>query len=77
MLERVHEDQALSMKRVYEWLAHFREGQVSVSDKTRSRKPVTSVSDENIEKVRKLTTKDSRLNMCLIADKLQFDCESV
>ncbi|GFY15308.1 hypothetical protein TNCV_1571191 [Trichonephila clavipes] len=55
MLVRVHEDQALSMKCVYEWFTHFRESREIVSDKTRSGRPATSISDENIEKVRKLT----------------------
>ncbi|GFW09923.1 HTH_48 domain-containing protein [Trichonephila clavipes] len=53
MLVRVYENQALSMKCVYEWLTRFREGWKSVSFKTRSGRPATSVSDENIEKVRK------------------------
>ncbi|GFU77003.1 hypothetical protein TNCV_4521591 [Trichonephila clavipes] len=35
MLARVHEDQALSMKCVYEWLTSFQEGRESASDKIR------------------------------------------
>ncbi|GFV53415.1 hypothetical protein TNCV_4494851 [Trichonephila clavipes] len=50
MLVRVYEDQALSMKCVYEWFARFREGQDSVSDNSRCGRPSTSVSDENIDK---------------------------
>ncbi|GFV63249.1 HTH_48 domain-containing protein [Trichonephila clavipes] len=61
MLVRVHEDRALSMKCVYDWFACFREDRGSVCDKTRSGSPATSVSDENIEKVTKLITKDRRL----------------
>ncbi|GFV34865.1 hypothetical protein TNCV_1451691 [Trichonephila clavipes] len=51
MLVHVYEDQTQSMKCMYEWFARFREGQDSVSDNLCSGKPVTSVSDENIEKV--------------------------
>ncbi|GFT96054.1 hypothetical protein TNCV_313301 [Trichonephila clavipes] len=61
MLVRVREDQALSVKCVNEWFARFRESRESVPDKTRSGRPATSVSDENIEKMRKLITKDLRL----------------
>ncbi|GFX21895.1 hypothetical protein TNCV_2311731 [Trichonephila clavipes] len=45
ILVRVHEDQALSMKCVYQWYTRFREGRESVSDKTRSGKPVTLTKD--------------------------------
>ncbi|GFV75083.1 hypothetical protein TNCV_3189361 [Trichonephila clavipes] len=50
MLVRAYKDHALSMKCVYDWFARFREGWKSVSDKTHSEKPATSVSDKNIEK---------------------------
>ncbi|GFT82576.1 hypothetical protein TNCV_1633781 [Trichonephila clavipes] len=44
-----------------------------VSDKHRRRRLVASVSDENIEKVRKLTTKDRRLTVSMITDKSQIN----
>jgi len=77
MLVRVYEDQAVSMKCVYEWFARFREGRESVSDNPRSGRPATSVSDENIVKVRKLITNDRRLTVRMIADELQINRESV
>ncbi|GFU95436.1 hypothetical protein TNCV_4787711 [Trichonephila clavipes] len=46
---RVHDDQAISMKCVYVWLSHFREGLENVSDKTRSGRSSISVSDEEDE----------------------------
>ncbi|GFW92914.1 uncharacterized protein TNCV_3495471 [Trichonephila clavipes] len=54
MRVRVYEDQALSMKCVYEWFTRFREGRESVSDNTRSERPLASISDENIEKMNNL-----------------------
>ncbi|GFT03415.1 hypothetical protein TNCV_2985771 [Trichonephila clavipes] len=51
MLVRVYEDQALSMKFVYKWLARFQEGRESVSDNPRRGRLAISVSDENIGKV--------------------------
>ncbi|GFV23639.1 uncharacterized protein TNCV_149061 [Trichonephila clavipes] len=47
---RVYEDQTLFLKYVYDWFSRFREGPESVSDNPCSERPMTSVSDENIEK---------------------------
>ncbi|GFU40675.1 hypothetical protein TNCV_3230531 [Trichonephila clavipes] len=63
MLVRVYGDQELSMKCVYEWFARFRKGRERVSDNPCSGKSVTSVSDENIEKMMKLITKDRPLTV--------------
>ncbi|GFY11242.1 protein GVQW3 [Trichonephila clavipes] len=76
-LVRVYEDQALFMKCAYEWFARFREGRKSVSDNTRSRRLVTSMSDENIEKVRKSITKNCQLTVSMIAEEPQINCKSV
>ncbi|GFU84960.1 HTH_48 domain-containing protein [Trichonephila clavipes] len=67
MLVRVHEDQTLSVKCAYEWFFRFREGRECVSEKTHSGKPVTSVSVESIEKVRKLITKVRLLTVRMLA----------
>ncbi|GFX62678.1 vacuolar protein sorting-associated protein 13C [Trichonephila clavipes] len=69
----VYEYQALSMKCVYEWFACFREGRESVPDKARTGSPVTSISDENIEKGRELITKDRRLSVRMTAE-LKINC---
>ncbi|GFV19272.1 hypothetical protein TNCV_1475581 [Trichonephila clavipes] len=49
----------------------------SVSDSPRSERLATYVSDENIEKVRKLITENGQLTAGMIADELQINCESV
>ncbi|GFW62967.1 protein GVQW3 [Trichonephila clavipes] len=77
MLVHVHEDQELSLKCVYEWLARFREGRESVSHKTCSGRPASSINDENIENVRKLITKNRQLTVSMIAAELQINRESV
>ncbi|GFT75752.1 hypothetical protein TNCV_3125471 [Trichonephila clavipes] len=77
MIVRVHEYQVFSMRCVYEWFTRNQEGRENVSDKTRSGRPATSVSDENIEKVRKLITKDRPLTARMIGDEAQINCESV
>ncbi|GFW73068.1 uncharacterized protein TNCV_831871 [Trichonephila clavipes] len=76
MLVRVYEDQALPMKCVP--VAHqFSKGRESVFDSPRSERLATSVSDENIEKVRKLITKDHQLTEHMIAYELQINRESM
>ncbi|GFX65662.1 protein GVQW3 [Trichonephila clavipes] len=77
MLVCVHEDQTLSMKCAYEWFARFQEAWESVSDKTRSRRLGTFVSDKNVEKVKKLIMKDLRLTVHMTADEQQIIRESV
>ncbi|GFW17630.1 HTH_48 domain-containing protein [Trichonephila clavipes] len=69
MLVRVYDDQALSMKYVYEWFACFREGRESVSENPRSESPSTAASYENIEKVSKLIPKDRRLTVYMIVGR--------
>ncbi|GFV02931.1 hypothetical protein TNCV_2743941 [Trichonephila clavipes] len=69
MLVRVYEDHTLSIKRVYEWITRFRKIRESVSDKPRRKIPVTSINDENIEKMAKLITKDCRLNVRRVAGR--------
>ncbi|GFW92781.1 hypothetical protein TNCV_1735741 [Trichonephila clavipes] len=64
------------MKCMYEWFAHFqKEG--SVSDNPRSGRLVTSISEENIEKMRKLITKDRYSTMKMIVEDLQINRESI
>ncbi|GFY25975.1 transposable element Tcb2 transposase [Trichonephila clavipes] len=45
LLVRVYEDQAMSMKCMYEWLSRFREDRERVSGNPRNEKSGTSVSD--------------------------------
>ncbi|GFV19682.1 hypothetical protein TNCV_479081 [Trichonephila clavipes] len=49
----------------------------SVSDNPRRGRLTTSVSDENIEKMRKLIANDRQLTLRMIADELQINRESM
>ncbi|GFU37819.1 hypothetical protein TNCV_1063561 [Trichonephila clavipes] len=60
-----------------EGFTRFRKGPESVSGNFRCGRLATSLSDENIEKVRKLLTKDRRLTVLMIADEQQIKRESV
>ncbi|GFV02540.1 uncharacterized protein TNCV_5017081 [Trichonephila clavipes] len=76
MLVRVYEDQTLAMR--YVRVVHpLSKSKKSVSDNSRNGRLVISVSDENIEKMRKLITKDCQLTVRMIVDELQINHESV
>ncbi|GFT48889.1 hypothetical protein TNCV_2771061 [Trichonephila clavipes] len=53
----------------------FSKSKESVSDNPRSGRRVTFLCDENIEKVRKLITRDRHLTVRMIADELQINHE--
>ncbi|GFW57763.1 hypothetical protein TNCV_2926821 [Trichonephila clavipes] len=55
----------------------FSRSRESVSYNPHSGRLATSVSDENIEKERKLVPKDRQLAVCIIADELQINREPV
>ncbi|GFX02714.1 hypothetical protein TNCV_2011581 [Trichonephila clavipes] len=65
------------MKYMYEWFARFSKIRECVSDNPRSGILEISVSDENIEKEEKLITKDRQLTVCMIADELLINRESM
>jgi transposase len=50
MLETVYKKAALEKTQVYEWFSRFRNGELSLADKPRSGRPLTSRTDENIAK---------------------------
>ena len=58
MLKTAYEDAALSKTRVYEWFSRFKNGVVSIEDQARSGRPVTSRSDENVDKTNALIRGD-------------------
>ncbi|GFV70612.1 hypothetical protein TNCV_3841931 [Trichonephila clavipes] len=62
---------------VYEWLARFREAGKVFLTNPRSGRLVTYVSNESIEKVRKLIPKDPQSTVHMIADELQINPESI
>ncbi|GFW04622.1 hypothetical protein TNCV_2226401 [Trichonephila clavipes] len=55
----------------------FLKSRENVSDNPRSGRLTTSISDENIEKVMKLSSKDHQLTGRTIADELQINRDSM
>ena len=52
MLREAFKEEALSQARVYEWFSPFKRGDISLEDQSRSGRPSTSRTEENILKIR-------------------------
>lgn len=77
MLKQVYGDEALSRARVFDWHKRFKEGQEEVEDDARSGRPSTSMTANNIERVRQVLRRDNRLTIRMIADELSIGKDSV
>ena len=77
MLTEVYGDQAMKKTAVYKWIKRFSEGVESVADEERSGRPVTSRTEENIEKVRRIVRENRRLTVMNISEIVNIDRETV
>ncbi|XP_053459236.1 protein GVQW3-like [Nycticebus coucang] len=77
MLAQVYGDNAMKKTAVYKWIKRFSEGRERVTDEERSGRPVTSRTDENIEKIRRIVRQNRRLTVRSIADQVNIDRETV
>ncbi|XP_041375042.1 protein GVQW3-like [Gigantopelta aegis] len=73
LLTEAYGEDCMSRARVFEWHERFSEGRESVTDNARPGRPRTTVTDENIEKVR---NKHRRLGVRAIAEEVHLDRES-
>ena len=62
MLVHVYGDNAMKKTAVYKWVKRFSEGRESVTDKDRSGRPATIITEENIAKVRQIVRENRRLS---------------
>ena len=67
----------MSKTRLFEWHRRFKEGREEVEDNHRSRRPSTSRTDENVERVRQKVWSDCRLTVRMIADELGMNSDRV
>jgi hypothetical protein len=58
LLTEAYGEDCMSRARVFEWHKRFSEGRESVKDDDRPGRPRTTVTDDNIEKVRDVIRKD-------------------
>ncbi|GBN77398.1 Putative uncharacterized protein FLJ37770 [Araneus ventricosus] len=77
MLVKVYDVDAVSKKCVFEWFKRFRDGEEDVKDETRSGRPSTSTTPDNIERVRRMLADDRRLSLRKIAEELKISLDSV
>nr|APL98296.1 truncated putative DD34D transposase [Bactrocera tryoni] len=77
MLQKAFGESALSKTRTYEWYRAFKEGRETVEDMPRSGRPSTSVTDDNVEKVKEIVAENSHVSLREIAHKLEMSHESV
>lgn len=77
MLTVAYGDSTMSKTQAYEWYKEFKAGRTVVDDLPRSGRPSTSVTDENIEKVKKIVLEDRRVSIREIAADLGVSFGSV
>ena len=68
MLTKAYGDSSMSKTRVYEWYKRFQDGREDVEDDERPGRPSTSITDENVEKVKEMVTSDRRIIIREVAD---------
>ena len=77
MLQEVYGDETMSRSRVFEWHKRFKEGREDVEDDSRSGRPSTSMTADNVERVKQMVRGDRWLAVRMIADELEINRDSV
>lgn len=76
-LKQVYGEQCLSRAQVFRWHKSFLEGREHVEDEPRSGRPLTSRTDENMDRVRALVRSDRRLTIKMISEQLNLNTFTV
>ena len=63
----------MSRSRVFEWHKWFKEGREDVEDDSRSGRPSTSRTSDNVEHVKQMVRGDRQLIVRMIADELEIN----
>ena len=61
MLQEVYGDETMSCSHVFEWHKRFKEGLEDVEDDSRSERPSTSRTADNVERMKQMVHGDRRL----------------
>ncbi|GBO10831.1 hypothetical protein AVEN_75452-1 [Araneus ventricosus] len=77
MLYQVYRTDAVSRKCVYDWFKHFREEKETMDNAPHSGRPSTSVTTDNIERVRQTLLQNRRLSLRWISEELEINKDSV
>jgi len=77
MSVQVYGDNAMKKTGVYKRVKRFPEGRESVTDEERSGRAATSITEENIAKIRQIVRENRRLTVRSIAEQVNIDRETV
>ena len=77
MLQEVYGDETMLRSRVFEWHKRFKEGCEDVEDDSRSGRPSTSRTADNVEYMKQMMCDDRRLTVRMIAYELEINCDSL
>ena len=72
-LQRAYGEHSLSRAQVFIWHKSFLEGREQVEDEPQARRPSTSKTDDNVERVRSLVRSDRRLTLRMISSELNLN----
>lgn len=72
-LKEVHNNEYLSQASVFEWFKRFEDGHDDVDDNSCLGRPLTSKTDDNIEKISNLVRCDRRLSIRVITETVEID----
>lgn len=76
-MSSVLQDSAPSYTMVKKWARLFQQGRETCEDDPRPGRPVTVLTEENVQKVEKLVLADRRIKLCQIVEELQISKERV
>jgi len=76
-LKRAYGEHTLLRTQVFRWHKAFLDGRESVEDESRSGRPCTSKTDENVTKVRDLVRSDRCLTVRMISSVLNLNRQTV
>lgn len=77
MLTETYGDSTMSKTQAYEWYKEFKAGRIVVDDLPRSGRPSTSITDENIDKIKEIVLANRRVSIREIASDLGVSFGSV
>ncbi|XP_011873819.1 PREDICTED: putative uncharacterized protein FLJ37770, partial [Vollenhovia emeryi] len=77
MLTVAYGEATLNQSNVYRWYKMFSEGREDVNDEERAGRPSTSITDENIDEVKKIVLANRRITVREVAEDLNISIGSI
>ncbi|XP_066261786.1 protein GVQW3-like [Euwallacea similis] len=71
-LQKAYGDSVLSRAQVFRWFKAFSKGRGTIEDESRSGRPSSSRTDENVDRIRDLVRSDRRLTVRMIRQELNL-----